>query len=139
MHTIEYGPPISLDDAKKVVAAAEASAEQNGWVMVIAIVDSGGHLVLLHRMNNAQYGSVPIAEHKAVTAVNFKRPTRVFEDAIAAGGIGLRLLSTPGFCALEGGVPLIRDGRLIGAIGVSGAKSTEDAIVAAAGVAALTD
>lgn len=139
MHTIEYGPPISLDDAKKVVAAAEASAEQNGWAMVIAIVDSGGHLVLLHRMNNAQYGSVPIAEHKAVTAVNFKRPTRVFEDAIAAGGIGLRLLSTPGFCALEGGVPLIRDGRLIGAIGVSGAKSTEDAIVAAAGVAALTD
>jgi glc operon protein GlcG len=137
MQTIEYGPHISLDDAKKVVAAAEASAEQNGWPMVIAVVDSSGHLVLLHRMNNAQYGSIAIAEHKAVTAVNFKRPTKVFEDAIAAGGINIRLLSTPGFCALEGGVPLIRDGRLIGAIGVSGAKSTEDAIVAAAGVDAL--
>ncbi len=101
--------------------------------MVIAVVDSSGHLVVLHKMDQAQYGSIPIAQAKAVTAVNFKRPTKIFEDAIAAGGLGLRLLATDGLCPLEGGIPLYSGGAIMGAIGVSGAQSTQDGQVAQAG------
>jgi glc operon protein GlcG len=116
--------------AKRVIDAAEAEATANGWAMVIAVVDSTGHLVALHRMDQAQYGSVAIAQAKARTAVDFKRPSKVFEDAVAQGGLGLRLLSTPDLCPLEGGVPLMAAGELIGAIGVSGAQSHEDGRVA---------
>lgn len=137
MHILEYGPPISLQLAKEVAAAAEKAAVENGWAMVIAIVDTTGHLVVLHKMDHAQYGSVAIAQSKARTAVEFKRSTKLFEDAVAAGGIGLRLLSTPGLCPLEGGLPLVHEGRLVGAIGVSGAQSTQDGIVAAAGAQIL--
>jgi uncharacterized protein GlcG (DUF336 family) len=137
MQIREYGSPISLELAKDVTAAAEKAASENDWSMVIAVVDSTGHLVVLHKMDHAQYGSVEIAQSKARTAVNFKRSTKVFEDAVAEGGLGLRLLSTPGLCALEGGVPLVREGKLIGAIGVSGAQSTQDGIVAAAGASAI--
>lgn len=139
MQIREYGPPISLSLAKEVAAAAEKAAIENGWSMVIAVVDSTGHLVVLHKMDQAQFGSVEIAQSKACTAVNFKRSTKVFEDAVAAGGLGLRLLSTPGLCALEGGVPLVSDGRLIGAIGVSGALAVQDGIVALAGTRAISD
>lgn len=130
---LEYGPPISLTDAKRVIAAAEAEASANQWAMVIAVADSTGHLVALHKMDLAQFGSIAIAQEKAQTAVNFKRSTKVFEEAVAQGGVGLRLLSTVGLCPLEGGVPLLRDGKVIGAIGVSGAQSTQDGQVAAAG------
>jgi glc operon protein GlcG len=132
-----YGPPISLELAKRVLAAAEAEAVAQGWPMVIAVVDSGGHLVALHRLDQAQLGSLAIARMKAETAVRFRRPTRVFEDAVAAGGQGLRLLSVADVCALEGGVPLVRDGVVIGGIGVSGMQSTQDAQVAAAGARAI--
>ncbi len=128
-----YAPPISLELAKQIVARAESEALSHGWNMVIAVVDSSGHLVVLHKMDQAQYGSIPIAQAKAATAVNFKRPTKVFEDAIAAGGLGLRLLSTDGLCPLEGGIPLLSGGAIIGAIGVSGAQSTQDGQVALAG------
>ncbi len=131
--SVVYGPPISLELAKQVVAAAEAEALANSWPMVIAVVDSSGHLVILHRLDHAQLGSISIAQFKAETAVNFKRPTKVFEEALAAGGLGLRLLSANNLCPLEGGLPLLKNGEVIGAIGVSGMQSTQDAQVAAAG------
>ena len=137
MQIFEYGPPISLADAKRVIEAAEDEASANQWAMVIAVADSTGHLVALHRMDHAQFGSLPIAQAKALTAVSFKRPTKIFEEAVAQGGLGLRLLSTPGLCPLEGGIPLLRDGKVIGAIGVSGAQSSQDGQVAAAGVRAI--
>ena len=135
---LAYGAPISLDTAKRVADAAEAEAQRNGWPMVIAVVDSTGHLVLLHRLAQAQYGSVVVAQQKAQTVVDFRRPTKAFEDAIAAGGQGLRLLGMNNMIPLEGGVALVVDGKLVGAIGVSGMQSGQDAQVANAGVAALS-
>jgi len=132
-----YGPPIGLSDAKKLAAAAEAEALRNGWAMVICIVDSTGHVVLLERLDQAQYGSLELARAKAETALNFKRPTKVFEDGIAGGGLNVRFLSVRNVCALEGGIPLYREGKIIGAIGISGAKSTEDAQVAEAAARVL--
>lgn len=137
MQILEYGPPISLAEAKQVVAAAEVEAAANNWAMVIAVVDSTGHLVVLHTMDGAQFGSIAIAQAKAQTAVDFKRPSKVFEDAVAGGGFGVRVLSVPTMCALEGGVPLLNDGKIVGAIGVSGAHSTQDGQVAAAGARVL--
>jgi hypothetical protein len=90
--TIPYGEPIALEAAKKVMAAAEAEATKNKWGMAIAILDSTGHLVMLHRMENTQYGSIPVAQDKARTALDFRRPTKVFEDLVAQGGLGLRTL-----------------------------------------------
>ena len=91
--TTPYGPPIEISAAKKVMDAAEAEALKNKWGVVIAIVDSGANLVMLHRLDNAQLGSVRLAEAKARTAVEFRRPTKVFEDAVAGGGVGLRVLT----------------------------------------------
>jgi len=132
-----YGSPIPLALAKRVMEAAEAEANRQGWPVVIAVVDSTGHLVLLHRLDQAQYASNTIAVLKAETAVNIRRPTKVFEDMIAAGGVGLRLLSAPNIAALEGGLPLMVRGEIVGAIGVSGMQSAQDAQVARAGVDAL--
>jgi uncharacterized protein GlcG (DUF336 family) len=134
---ISYGPPVSLAIAQRVAAAAEAEARANGWPMVIAVMDSGANLVVLHKMDHAQTGSVEIAQAKARSTVRFKRPTRAFEEALAAGGLNLRLLATEGACPLEGGIPLMHEGCLIGAIGVSGMQSTQDAQVAAAGAQAV--
>jgi uncharacterized protein GlcG (DUF336 family) len=134
---LPYGRPIDLERAMRVAAAAEACAIANGWAMVIAVVDSAADVVVLHRQDHAQTGSIEVALAKARSAAKFKRPTKAFEDALAAGGLGWRLLSTPGACALEGGLPLLRNGEVIGAIGVSGMQSTQDAEAAAAGVAAL--
>lgn len=134
---LDYGAPISLERAKAVMAAAEAEASANGWPAVIAIVDSGGHLVMLHSFDHAQHGSVAIAQEKARCAVNFKRPTKAFEDAVAQGGLNLRILATPGMVPLEGGLPLIAGGRIVGAIGVSGMRSNQDGQVADAGAKAL--
>jgi glc operon protein GlcG len=117
---------------------AETEAASNAWAMVIAVVDSSGHLVLLRRMDHAQYGSIAIAQAKAATALNFKRPSKVFEDGVVAGGLGLRFLGVEGICPLEGGIPLIRDGKIIGAIGVSGAQSTQDGMVASAAAAVIS-
>lgn len=137
MTTIEYGPPLGLADARRVADAAESEADRHGWAMVIAVFDSTGNLVVLHKMDHAQYGSIALAQAKAKTATHFKRPTKLFEDTIAQGGIGLRLLSAPDFCLFEGGIPLWREGKLVGAIGVSGAASAEDGIVAEAGARAF--
>jgi glc operon protein GlcG len=132
-----YGPPITLGQARVVMAAAEAEALANDWPMVVAIVGSGGQLVMLHALDHTQHGSVPVAQGKAETAVNFRRPSKLFEDAVASGSLGLRLLGMHNLLPLDGGLPLIIDGCVIGAIGVSGMQSTQDAQVAAAGVAAL--
>ena len=131
--TTPYGPPIGLAAAKKVMAAAEAEAERNHWGMAIAILDSTGHMVMLHKLDNTQYGSIQVAEDKARSALDFRRPTKVFEDLIAQGGIGMRTLALRGATPLEGGIPIIVDGKIIGAIGVSGATAVQDGQVAKAG------
>jgi uncharacterized protein GlcG (DUF336 family) len=138
MQTIQqYGSPISLAKAKQLAEAAEAEANKNGWRMVITIVDSAAQVMLVHRMDHAQYGSIEIALAKARTAVNFKTSSKAFEDGVAQGGLGLRNLATPGIIPLEGGLPIIEDGKIIGAIGVSGASSQEDGQVANAALRAV--
>jgi len=134
--TTPYGDPITLEVAKKAMAAAEAEAMQNDWPVAIGIVDSTGHLVMLHKLDNTQFASIAIAEGKARTALEFRRPTKVLEETLAGGGAGLRLLSIPGAWLLEGGVPILADGKIIGAIGVSGVMSSQDAQVATAGAEA---
>ena len=129
-----YGTPITLEAAKKALVAAEA--KKNGWFMAIAIVDPGSRLVAFSRMDNTQIGSIDIALGKAVTANNLRRPTKALQDGIAQGGVNLRLLAAPGVTPLEGGVPIVADGKVIGAIGVSGAASDQDAQCAMAGIAA---
>ena len=131
-----YGPPILLEASKKAMAAAEAEATKNNWGVAIAIVDSGGNVVMLQRLDNAQLSAVRIAEAKARTAVEFRRPTKVLEDAVAGGGVGLRVL-TFGACLAQGGVPIFSGGSIVGGIGVSGAAAEQDAQVAQAGADAL--
>ena len=129
-----YGPPIGFEQAKRVMAAAEAEAIKNNWSMAIVILDSTGHIVMLHRLDNTQYGSIAVAEDKARSALSFRRPTKVFEELVAQGGLGLRTLALRGASPLEGGIPIIADGKIIGTIGVSGATSVQDGQVAKAGV-----
>jgi glc operon protein GlcG len=130
-----YGPPITLALALRVIERAHQEALAHGWLMVFAVVDSTDHLVALHRMDGVHHASIRVAQAKASTAVNFKRPTKVFEDAIAAGGAGVRLLALEGMMPMEGGIPLLQDGRIVGAIGVSGVQSMEDGLAAQAGAA----
>jgi len=131
------GPTITIAQAKKVAEAALGPARVNGWTVVIAIADPGGHLVYLEKMDETQVGSVAIAESKARSAAMFKRPTKTFQDRLDRGGDGLRVLGLVGVVPVEGGLPIIVDGKLIGALGVSGGSSAEDEACAAAGAAAL--
>jgi glc operon protein GlcG len=133
--TLTYGAPISLDTAKKVAAAAVAEAKKNNFTMVISIVDSSGSLTYLEKIDGTQIASVDVAIAKARTANNFKRPTKVFEDGVAGGRNAL--LSLQDTILIEGGIPLIVDGKIIGAIGVSGGTSQQDGQVAEAAVAIL--
>jgi glc operon protein GlcG len=128
-----YGAPIGLEAARKAMAAAEAEAAKNNWPMAIAILDSSGHLVMLHKLDNTQYGSIGVAEDKANTALNFRRPSKVFEDLVAQGGLGMRTLGLRGATPLEGGVPILADGKIIGAVGVSGGTAPQDGQVAKVG------
>lgn len=131
-----YGPPITLDQAKKAMSAAELEAAKNSWQVAITILDSGGNMVMFHKFDNAQLSSVTISEGKARTALTFKRPSKALDDAIAAGGAGMRLLALKDITPLEGGMPITIDGKIVGAIGVSGALSSQDTQVAKAGVEA---
>ena len=133
----EYGAPISLEQAKKVMAGAEAEAIKNKWPVVITIVDSGGNVMMVHRLDNAQFGSVDVAREKAFSAVAFRRPTKVFQDLVGQGGANLRLLNLTGASVLEGGIPIVVGGKLIGGVGVSGVTSQQDAQIGQAGVDAL--
>jgi uncharacterized protein GlcG (DUF336 family) len=110
---------------------------QNNLSVTVAIVDSGGNLVMLHRMDNAQLSANRIAEGKARTALDFRRPTKDLEDAIAAGSAGLRLLAIADVTPIEGGLPLLADGKIVGAIGVSGGTAAQDAQIARAGADTL--
>jgi glc operon protein GlcG len=131
-----YGPSISLEQAKKAMVAAEAEAAKNNWPVAIFIVDSGGHQVMMQRLPNTQIASIDIAHGKATSANNFRRPTKALEDTVAGGGAGLRLLALKNVTPLEGGELIMQDGKIIGAIGVSGVTSAQDAQVARAGAAA---
>jgi uncharacterized protein GlcG (DUF336 family) len=128
-------PILTLEDAKRVAAAADAEAQANSWGVVIAIVDDGGHLLYLQRSHDTQFGSVETAIMKANASVAFKRPTKSSEEAVLSGR--LIHLALPGVIPAEGGVPLLRDGVVIGGIGVSGVRSAQDGQIALAGVAAL--
>jgi glc operon protein GlcG len=128
-----YGPAISLENAKKTAAPALAEAAKNNWRVAVAIVGPDGTLVYYEKIDNTQLGSAQVAIDKARTAALFKRPTKAFQDTLAAGGDGLRLLTLKGVVAVEGGIPLLTDGKIVGAIGVSGATSAQDAQCAKAG------
>src|SRR6266852_6204959 len=132
-----YGPPVNVENAKKAAAAALAEARKANWRMAVAVVDTGGVLVYYEKMDNTQIGSADLAIEKARTAVRFKRPTKVFQDAVAGGGAGLRILGLPGAVPIEGGVPLVMDGQIVGAIGVSGDSSDHDGICAQAAASTL--
>jgi len=132
-----YGAPISLENARKAAAPALAEAVKNHWNMAVAIVDPSGNLVYYEKMDDTQLGSATVAIDKARSAALFKRPTKVFQDALAAGGDGLRLLKIAGAVPVEGGIPLVMEGKIVGAIGVSGAASAQDGQCAKAGADAI--
>jgi uncharacterized protein GlcG (DUF336 family) len=123
---------LTLADAKQIAAAAEAEALKNNWRVTIAVLDDGGNLLFLQRLDEAPLGSIVVAQEKARTALLFKRPTKVFEEIIASGRTVM--LTLPGATPIEGGLPLLNNGQLIGAIGVSGVQSPQDAQIAGAGV-----
>ncbi len=134
---VPYGVAISADAAKTIAAAAIAEARKNHWAMAVAIVDTGGYLVYFERMPDTQLGSVDVSIDKARSAVLFRRPTKSFQDTLASGGAGLRILSLKGAVPVEGGIPLIVDGKVVGAIGASGGSSDQDGNTAQAGASAL--
>lgn len=129
-------PVLTLEAAKRIAAAAQSEAKSNDWRVVIAVVDDGGHLLYLERSHDTQFGSVETAIQKAHAAVAFQRPTKVSEDAVLSGR--LIHLALPGVIPAEGGVPLQIDGVVVGGLGISGVRSSQDGQIAAAGVAALT-
>lgn len=131
--TTAYGMSIGLDNAKKAAAAATAEAHKNNWLMAVAIVDTAGNLVYFEKLDGTQIASVDIAIDKARSSALFRRPTKFFQDAVAAGGEGLRFLGLRGAVPAEGGFPIIAAGKVIGAVGVSGGAGNQDAQVAKAG------
>ena len=133
---LTYGTPgVTLEQAKKAVDAAAAEAAKNGWLMAIAVVSNGGWLVHFSKMDNTQFASVDIAIHKAKAAATFRRPTKAFADGLAAGNTFI--LTLDGVIAADGGLPIIRDGKVIGAIGCSGATGAQDAQACTAGLNAI--
>jgi len=130
-------PVLTLEDAKRIAAAAEAEAKRNGWRVVIAIVDDGGHQLYLQRSHDTQFGSVETALAKAYMAVAFQRASKTSEDAVMNGR--LIHLALPRVIPAEGGVPLRIGDTVVGALGISGVRSFEDGLIAAAGLAALTE
>jgi glc operon protein GlcG len=130
-------PVLTLENAKRIAAAAEAEAQSNDWRVVIEVVDDGGHLLYLQRGHDTQFGSIETAIRKAHAAVAFQRPTKASEDAVQSGR--LIHLALPGVIPAEGGVPLQIDGVVVGGLGISGVRSFQDGQIAAAGVAALAE
>jgi glc operon protein GlcG len=130
-----YGAPISLEKADAAIEAAQAEATKRGWQMNMAVVDTGGNLVAFRRMDGAQLASIAIAQHKARAAVKFRRPTKVFEDAVQKGIVYIATLDD--VVASRGGIPLVEDGKIIGAIGCSGGAGSQDEAVCTAGAATI--
>ncbi len=135
---LPYGPTLLLEDAKRMMQAAERYALARQWPVAIVIADASGGILMAQKLDHTQHSSMEIAMGKARTAVNFRRPTRMFQDGIRAGGDGLRFLAVPGVTPLEGGFPVVRNGQVVGGIGVSGVLSSQDSEVAQSGLAALT-
>jgi len=133
---LPYGPPISLERASAVIAAATAEARKHDWKLNVAVVDSGGNLVAFERMDGAQLASIQISEHKARAAAAFRRETKAFENAVQQNGY-MYVLTLDGVIASRGGIPLVDGGKLVGAIGCSGGTSSQDEVACMAGVAAL--
>jgi glc operon protein GlcG len=131
-----YGAPISLQRAQAVAQAAMAEAARRGWQLNIAVVDSGANLVTFLRMDGAQLASIAISEHKARTAVKFRRPTRAFEDAVQKADYKY-VLTLDDIVASRGGIPLIEDGKIIGAVGCSGGTGSQDEVACAAAAATI--
>jgi glc operon protein GlcG len=132
-----YGPPITTEQAKKAVSGALAEARTNNWSMAVAVVDPGGILVYFEKMDDTQNASSKIAIDKAVSAALFKRPTKTFQDSVERGGIGLRVMTLRGAMPVEGGVPLIVDGKIVGGLGVSGGTAEQDGQCAKAATDAM--
>ena len=133
-----YGANINLDQARKAVAAAVAEMrKQNLPPMAVAVVDTAGQLVAFERLDNTQTASTMVAQDKAMSAAMYRRPTKAFEDLVAAGGAGLRVFTLRGANAAEGGLPITVDGKIIGGIGVSGGSGQQDGMAAKAGVDSL--
>ena len=132
-----YGVPITLEQAKKGMAAAEAEMKKNNGAMSIAILDAGGHLVLLQRSDGSQFIGPEVAIDKAFSAVAYKRPGKAFQDRLATGGAEIRILRLKGASPIEGGDPIVAEGKIVGAIGVSGGTGEQDGQVSRAGAAAL--
>jgi glc operon protein GlcG len=132
-----YGTPITLDQAKRVMAAAELEAAKNSWIVAITILDSGGNMVMFHKADNAQLSAITTSAGKARTALEFKLPSKALDDAIANGGAGMRLLALKDITPLQGGLLILVDGKIAGAIGVSGALSAQDDQIAKAGADVL--
>jgi len=131
----QYGAPIGVDAARKAAAGAIAEGKKNGWTVAAAIVDPGGTLVYFERIDGTQTGSSEVAIEKARTAAAFKRPSKAFEDVVIGGKVNY--LRLPGALPIEGGIPLVMDGKIVGAIGVSGASSAQDGTCARAGAEAI--
>jgi len=136
-HAQAYGNPITLDQAKKVMAAAEAEARKNSWSMTIVILDSGCNPVMMQKADGSQIAAPQVAHDKAYTACAYKRPTKALQDALAKGAADWRYLTFPRMIAADGGLPIVVDGKIVGAIGVSGATGPDDARVGQAGIDAL--
>ncbi len=132
-----YGPTVTIEQAKKAAAAALAEARRNNWLMVVAVVNPSGDLVYYEAMDNVQLGSAKVAVNKARSAALYKRPTKLLQDNLGSGSVGLRVLALEGADPVEGGVPLIVGGKIIGAIGLSGDLSEHDGQCANVGAAAL--
>jgi glc operon protein GlcG len=128
-----YGASINLEQAKKMAALSVAEAAKNNWKMAIAVVDVAGDLVYFEKMDGTQVASVNIAQDKARSAVRFKRPTKAMQDVLAQGGAGVRFLALQGAIPVEGGLPIVMDGKIVGAIGASGGASDQDGLTAKAG------
>jgi glc operon protein GlcG len=133
----QYGANISYEQAHKTLAAAIADARKQNIPMAVAIVDTAGQLMAFDRMDNTQIGSIGVSQDKAVSAALYRRPTKVFQDALAGGGAGLRILTLRNANAVEGGLPIVVDGKIVGAIGVSGGSAEQDGAVAKAGLDGL--
>ena len=133
---VPYGAPMSLDKAQAAISAAVAEAKRRNWKMNVAVADSGGNLVAFQRMDGAMLASIQIAQHKARAAATFRRPTKVFEDGIQLMHLNY-LLAFDGIIASRGGIPLIEQGKIIGAIGCSGGTDSQDEVVSEAGAAVI--
>jgi uncharacterized protein GlcG (DUF336 family) len=132
---VPYGPPLTLTQARKVIDAAETEARRRDWQYAVAVVDSAGNLLSCDRMDNTQLASLAIAEAKARASAQFRRPTKAMQDAVSNGATAV--LSIPGILAGEGGIPIVIDGKLVGAVGASGGAGVQDSVIAQAGAAAV--